>query len=229
MAVLGRREAGPSRSKRGVVDVAGPSAEPFRTLRLALELRPENRRGNTIVFTSPALGDGKSTVAASYALVSSLSQTRVLLVDADLRHPAQHDAFGVARAPGLVEVLGRRKTLEECVRSVQFLGQVDLLTAGTPVPRVADLMSSNAMYEFLLAASAKYDTVVVDTPPILEAADAANLASRPEIDVALVINSKGQRRAVSRALKKLELIDANVLGLVLNREGSLSTYGYGYA
>jgi capsular exopolysaccharide synthesis family protein len=229
MALFGRGGAPGLRSRRGVVDVAGPSAEPFRTLRLALELRPENRRGKTIVFTSAGQAEGKSTIATSYALVSSLSQSRVLLVDADLRHPAQHEAFGVPRAPGLVEVLGRRQTLEECVRSVQFLGHVDLLTAGTPVPRVADLMSSQAMMEFLETAAERYDAVIVDTPPILEAADAANLAVRADVDVALVVDAKGRRRAVSRALKKLELIDANVLGMILNREGTLSTYGYGYA
>ncbi len=223
-----RREARSDRNPGGgVVDMVGPSAEPFRTLRLALELRPETRRGKTIVFTSPNLGDGKSTVASSYALVTALSQNRVLLVDADLRHPSLHERFRVPRAPGLVEVLGRRSSLDDCVRNVQFLGHVDLLTAGTAVPRVADVMSSSAMYDFLDTVAEKYDAVIVDTPPVLEAADAASLAARPDVDVALVVNGKGKRRPVVRALRKLELIDANVLGLVVNREGSLSTYGYG--
>ncbi|MEP6811374.1 MAG: CpsD/CapB family tyrosine-protein kinase [Actinomycetota bacterium] len=215
-------------SRRGLVDVAGPAAEPFRTLRLALELRPETRRGKTIVFTSPNLGDGKSTVAANYALIASLSQQRVLLIDSDLRHPVLHELFQVPRGPGLIDVLGKHKTMAECVRDVNFLGQVDLLTAGTPVPRVGDVMSSAAMSDLLDAAISTYDAVVLDTPPTLEASDAATLAARPDVDVALIVNGKGKRRPVLRALRKLELIDANVLGLVVNREGSLSTYGYGY-
>jgi capsular exopolysaccharide synthesis family protein len=213
--------------RRGIVDLGGPAAEPFRTLRLALELRPETRRGKTIVFTSPNLGDGKSTVATNYALIASMSQ-HVLLIDGDLRQPVLHEIFEVPRGPGLIDVLSKQSPLEECLRSVHFLGRLDLLTAGTAVPRMGDLMSSAAMSELLDIASSKYDAILVDTPPALEASDAATLAARADVDVALVVNGKGKRRPLLRALRKLELIDANVLGLVVNREGQLSTYGYGY-
>lgn len=221
----GNGVAGPT---RGVIDAGSPSAEPFRTLRLALELRPETRRGNTIVFTSPNLGEGKSTIAVNYALVAGLTHQRILLVDGDLRHPILHELLGVQRAPGLIDVLGKARTLDECVRSVQSLGQVDVLTAGPVMPRVGDIMSSKAMVDLLAEAARSYDAVVIDTPPVLEASDAATLAAQPNVDVALVVNGKGRQRPVVRALRKLELIKANVLGLVVNFEGELSTYGYGY-
>ena len=229
VAGSGRRTGTGGGSHRGLVDVGGPSAEPFRTLRLSLGLRPETRRGKIIVFTSPGLGDGKSTVAANYALVASLSHQRVLLLDADLRHPVLHDMFDMPRSPGVIDVLGDLKSLDECIRKVQQLGQVDLLTAGRPVPRVGDMMSSAAMRELLSAASGAYDAIVVDTPPVLEASDAATLAALPDVDVALVVNGRGKYRPVQRALRKLDLVEANVLGLVINREGELSTYGYGYS
>jgi protein-tyrosine kinase len=227
---LGRRPRADDQngSSRSVVDVSGPAAEPFRTLRLALELRPETRRGKTIVFSSASQGEGKSTIAANYALVASLGQQRVLLVDGDLRHPVLHDVFNVPRAPGLIEILGKRKTIDECVRSVNVIGHLDLLTAGTPVPRVGDLMSSQAMFALLDLAAEKYDAILIDTPPVLEAAEAAALASRSDVDVALVVDSNGRRRPLVRALRKLELVDANILGIIANREGELSRYGYGY-
>lgn len=215
-------------SSRSVVDVAGPAAEPFRTLRLALELRPETRRGKTIVFTSASQGEGKSTIAANYALVASLGQQRVLLIDGDLRHPVLHETFNVPRAPGLIEILGKRKSIEECVRSVNSIGHLDLLTAGTAVPRVGDLMSSQAMFQLLDVAATTYDAILIDTPPVLEAAEAAALASRADVDLALVVSANGRRRPLMRALRKLELVDANILGIVANREGELSRYGYGY-
>lgn len=215
-------------SIRGIVDAGTPSAEPFRTLRLALELRPETRRGKTIVFTSPNLGEGKSTISANYALIAGLTQQRVLLIDGDLRHPILHELLGVPRAPGLIDVLGKAKGLEECVRSVPSLGHVDVLTAGPVMPRVGDIMSSKAMIDLLADASRSYDAVVIDTPPVLEASDAATLAALPNVDVALVITSKSRQRPVLRALRKLDLIAANVLGVVVNFEGELSTYGYGY-
>jgi capsular exopolysaccharide synthesis family protein len=225
----GRRKNGRAGRAGGIIDAGSPSAEPFRTLRLALGLRPETRRGKTIVFTSPNLGDGKSTIAANYALVASLTQQRVLLVDGDLRHPILHELLGVPRAPGLIDVLGKARKLDECVHSMQSLGHLDVLTAGPVMPRVGDIMSSRAMIELLADASQSYDAIVVDTPPVLEASDAATLAAQPNVDVALVVNGKGRQRPVLRALRKLELIAANVVGLVVNYEGQLSTYGYGYA
>ncbi len=212
-----------------MIDVGTSSAEPFRTLRLGLELRPESRRGKTIVFTSPSLGDGKSTIAAGYAMVAGLTQNRVLLVDGDLRHPVLHELFSAPRAPGLIDVLGKASKLEDCVSSVQSFGHVDLLPAGPVMPRVGDIMSSRAMADLLTDAAQKYAAIVIDTPPILEASDAATLAARPDVDVALIVNGKGRQRPVLRALRKLALVDANVLGLVVNHEGQLSTYGYGYA
>ena len=210
----------------GLVDLSQPSAEPFRTIRLALELRPETRRGNVIVFTSPEQGEGKSTIAANYALVAALGQQSVLLVDADLRHPTLHDTFRVPRAPGLVEVLGRRVELADGVHRVRSLGRVDLLTAGTPIPGVADLMSSSRMHDIFQTAAETYDVIVMDSPPVLAVADASSLAARPDVDVVLIVNRNGRRRPLMRALRKLELVGANVLGLIVNREGSLSTYGY---
>src|SRR5438552_342516 len=85
--------------ERGLVDLSSPSAEPFRGLRLALSLRPEARTGKAILFTSAEAGEGKSTIAANYALVASLGQGDVLLMDGDLRRPILHELFGVPRAP----------------------------------------------------------------------------------------------------------------------------------
>lgn len=226
MAPRGSVQA-PERSSRGIVDTAGPGAEPFRMLRLALELRPETRRGKIVAFTSAGVSEGKSTIAANYALVAALSQERVLLVDADLRHPVLHEMFGVGREPGLVDVLGRQRTLGDAVQRVQVVGQVDLLAAGTAVSRVGDLMASAGMSEFLDQAAESYGAVILDTPPVLEAPDASALATRHGVDVVVVVDARGRKRPVKKALHQLELVDANVLGLVLNREGRLSRYGYG--
>jgi Mrp family chromosome partitioning ATPase len=70
--------------------------------------------------------------------------------------------------------------------------------------------------------------VVVDTPPILSAADAATVATATGADIVLVVDRSSRRRAVVRALRELALVQANVLGVVVNREGSLARYGYGY-
>jgi Mrp family chromosome partitioning ATPase len=82
------------------------------------------------------------------------------------------------------------------------------------------------MIALLQAISRTYDIVVVDTPPVLAAADAASLAARTGADVVFVVSHRGRKRHVQRAVDKLDLVGANVVGFVLNREGRLSDYGY---
>jgi capsular exopolysaccharide synthesis family protein len=219
-------DAGRGRRK-GIVDPSQPSAEPFRSLRLTLELQESRRQGNVIVFTSANPDEGKSTIAANYALVASINNASVLLIDADLRRPSLHEMFGAPRTPGLVNVvLGESPTT--VTHRVSGIGNLDLLTAGAHVASSGDFMSSRRMHDFVSSAAASHDLVVVDTPPILSAADAATVATATGADIVLVVDRSSRRRAVVRALRELALVQANVLGVVVNREGSLARYGYGY-
>ena len=127
-------DANDPRVIRGLVDVRSPSAEPFRMLRLAIDLRPKVETGvqPPIVFTSADAGEGKSTVAANYALVAAQNDRRVLLIDADLRKPTQHRLFGVRGAPGLTEVIAANMDFATLVKPIQTEpGVLHLLTAGT--------------------------------------------------------------------------------------------------
>lgn len=213
-------------SRRGLVEPSEPSAEPFRTLRVSLELRPDARRGNMIVFTSAEPGEGKSTIAANYALVSAVNDRRVLLIDIDLRNPTQHEIFGLPRAPGLTEVIMSRLDPQAMATLIPGVPGLSVLTAGTAVPRAGDITGSNTVSDMLTRASQEYDLVVIDTPPVLAAADAAHLAAHPAADVAFVIDRRQRQRKVKRGLAKLEIVGANVLGTIVNREGRLSDYGY---
>jgi tyrosine-protein kinase Etk/Wzc len=208
---------------RALVNVGTPSAEALRTLRLALQLRSESRTGNTILFTSAEPGVGKSTVAANYALVASVGQ-RVLLVDGDLRRPSLHSFFEMPQEPGLIELLAGDSDLAVVARRVPGLGQLRLLTAGKPIPHSADVASSERMRDILRRASADYDLVVIDTAPILGAADAEGMASHPGVAVVLVVRPTTKRRALTKALRRLELIEANIAGVVVNRAGRVESY-----
>ena len=210
--------------RAGLVDPASPSAEPFRTLRLALQLRSQSEGTNSIVVTSAEPRTGKSTIAGNYANLAAFGGARVLLVDADIRSAAQHEIFGIARAPGLVEYVAGRAPLERLVQRVS--PELHVLTAGQPIPRASDVTHSSRVADLLLDAASTYDVVVLDAAPVLAAADAEAIASRTGVDVVFVFDNTSRRRNVSKALRRLELINAKIAGLVLNRSGEPIVYGY---
>jgi capsular exopolysaccharide synthesis family protein len=213
-------------SKKSLVDPGAPSAEPFRALRLALQLPAATEHNKILLVTSAEPGEGKSTLAANHALISAIGFRNVLLIDGDLRRPSIHEFFGLPRSPGLVDLAASSGSLKEFVRPVSTFGSLDVLTAGSAIRRSGDLTSSSRMAAILAEAAQKYSLVVVDSPPLLSAADATGIASLPDVSVLLVVGNAARRRLVRRALRKLELIEANVVGAVMNRDGRLSSYSY---
>jgi capsular exopolysaccharide synthesis family protein len=225
MPILGIIPSGDSK-RRALFDNRSPQQEAVRRLRTQLLLPDRGEPLKTVMVTSAEPGEGKSTLAANFALVSSMSNNNVLLVDADLRQPVLHEVFGLPRTPGLVEVLATGSPVDTFVQPAPTLGHLDVLTAGRPIPQSADLASSKRMGEVLLQASEQYELVVLDSPPVLHAADAGGLASHHATDVVLVVTRSSKRRTVTNALRKLELIEANIAGIVVNRDGRLAAYGY---
>jgi capsular exopolysaccharide synthesis family protein len=195
----GRPVPGPQRvserpKRQALVDPGSPSAEAFRTLRLALQLRGETGKGSGVLVTSAEPGAGKSTMAANFALVSALARTRVLLIDADLRRPVQHEIFGLPRSPGLVEYLAGGGPLDRFIQ--RGPDRLDILSAGREVPRAGDVLSSARMRDLLEDAGAQYDMVVVDTPPVLASADAEGMAAHSDLEVVFVVDRGSRRRDV---------------------------------
>jgi Mrp family chromosome partitioning ATPase len=211
---------------RFLVEPDSPSAEPFRTLRRAIEARlgPGETRG--LVFASPRGREGRSTIAANYAVVTAFVQRPVLLIDADMRDPHLHEMFDRPRSPGLVDALQERLDLSEVVHTFPTLGGLHVLTAGSPLTRPGDVAASVAMGRFLQRAYEEYEAVVLDSPAILAAADASSLASQPGTAVVMVVNRAARRRPVVTALRKVALGDVTVLGIVVNEESPLATRLY---
>jgi succinoglycan biosynthesis transport protein ExoP len=227
----GRAVPGPQRaperssSRQALVDPGAPSAEAFRTLRLALQLRGgDSGKGSSVLVTSAEPGAGKSTAAANFALVSALGRVRVLLIDADLRKPVQHEIFGLPRAPGLVEYLASGGPLDRFIQ--RGPDRLDLLTAGREVPRAGDVLSSGRMRDLLAEVGESYDLVVVDSAPVLASADAEGMAAHSDLNVVFVVDRGSRRRDVVKAVRRLERLTAQIAGLVLNREGRWEEYGY---
>ena len=166
-------------TRRFLVEPDSASAEPLRGLRLAIEatLAAGRRKGLSLRARRPK--EGRSTISANYALVAAHVQRPVLLMDADMRNPSLHRMFDVPLSPGLVEVLRDRLDPWEVTHTFPSLGGLHLMTAGSSLPRPGDVAASPAMGELLENVYEQCEVVVLDSPPVLTAADASGLASHP--------------------------------------------------
>jgi capsular exopolysaccharide synthesis family protein len=205
-------------------------AEGYRVLRTALQAPAEDGRGQVLLLTSTLPGEGKSLTSVNLALALASADSRVLLIDADLRRPVLSTLLGTRRTPGLSEVLTGVAKPEQAIQRVPGT-RLSLLPSGTPVRRnPADLLATTALRDLLTSLRSRYDHIVLDTPPGGAIADALILS--PLADGVLVVARSGKvtRSALVHVLERLVNARAFVLGVVLNRaRPDLDRYDYGPA
>lgn len=222
---LVRRAPRPADALITVTDLHSPGSQAYRKLRTHLIFSTGGDPLRTLLVTSPAAGEGKSTVCANLAVTFAQQHMRVLLVDCDMRRSRLHGLFGVERTPGLTEVLARQGTLEEAIRPTQVEG-LHILPAGTLVPNISELLGGAGMRAVLAELSGRYDLVVVDTPPVLAAADAEILGVQTDAVLLVVRAGQTDRQPAQYAVQQLRAIGARVVGTVLNDpEEKVADYG----
>lgn len=208
--------------------------EAVRKLRTNLRYVDVDAPPRSIVVTSSAPGEGKSTVAANLARVMARAGQPTLLVDADLRRPMVADEFGIDGAVGLSQVLAGAVSLEDATQPSGTRG-LSLLPAGQVPPNPSELLGSRRMHELVEELSRRF-FVIVDAPPVLAVTDAQLLARHA--DGAIVVAVAGRTRSIglSRSIESIRGVDAKVYGVVFNRASSSrftrlaygdAEYGYG--
>jgi polysaccharide biosynthesis transport protein len=213
--------------------LAAPS-EAVRRLRTNLQFIDVTNRPRSIVISSSIPGEGKSTIAMNLAVSIADTGARVILVDADLRRPSMSEYFGIEDNVGLTTVLIGRADVEDVV---QPLGTttLDLLPVGQIPPNPSELLGSPAMAGLLDRLTESYDTVLLDSPPLLPVTDAAVLTKLAGGALVVVGADCIHRPQLQEALGSLQTAGARVLGIVINKidrreVGTYSAhYGGGYA
>jgi succinoglycan biosynthesis transport protein ExoP len=192
-------------------------AESFRVLRTNVQFSQVDRTVRRLMVTSPGPVEGKSTVVANLAVAMAQAGQRVIVVDADLRRPQQHKLFGLDNTRGLTgALLAETPELGSWLQRTS-VGNLRVMMSGILPPNPMELLGSKRMRELLARLGDEADVVVVDSPPVLAAADAAVL-SRQVDGTLLLVESGGTRRGQAQeALQALEQVRAKVLGVVLNK------------
>lgn len=190
--------------------------EPLRVLRSQLSLRWVNPKERKIlVVASPGRGEGRSWLAANLATVFAQMGERVLLIDADLRHPRQHVLFNLNNSVGLSALLTGRAG-REVVSRIHPQLRLFVLPAGIVPPNPQELLGRQVFDLVLDRFASQYDLVIMDTPAASESADAQILASRADAAVMLVRRNKTRVHDLKEAMQNLTEAGVHVIGSVVN-------------
>lgn len=211
-------------------------AESYRMLRTSLLLTDDGERPGTILITSAGRDEGKSLTCANLGIVLASTDQRVAIVDADLRLPTMHRLFGILPGdyPALLQDPTRAAATSDPdhVRAlaVGVLDNLWIVPAGAEARHPSELLASERCADMFAALAACFDVVLIDSPPVGLVTDAAVLAPQSDGVLFVVNYTARNRRQAQRALRTLQHVDADVLGIVVNAypEGRRDTYGAPY-
>jgi succinoglycan biosynthesis transport protein ExoP len=191
-------------------------AEAFRAVRTNLLFSSAQEGSRSIVITSSGPNEGKTVVACNLAAALAQSGQRVLIIDADLRRPKVHAAFGQPSEPGLSNLLVGTAKASDVVAKTTVPG-LWVLPSGRLPPNPAELLGSARFRDFLATLGQHFDWIIIDTPPIMAVTDAAPVAHLAS-GVLFVVGAEMTPRAVAQhALEQLEAAQGHLIGAVLNR------------
>ncbi len=213
-----------------LIDASRPHEAPteeFRTLRTRLNHLQSLQPIHSIVVTSPSPAEGKSLGAVNLALAESqLSGNLTLLADFDFRRPIVHQMFQLDRSPGITDFLLGKAKIEDCIRKISGTS-LCVMPAGEAVINPLELLNLPRVKDLLTAMPKLFNWVILDSPPLLFAADASLLGTMCDGTILVVRIGRTTIDSVTRALNSL--CENNMLGIIVNgaRRGELySKYTY---
>jgi polysaccharide biosynthesis transport protein len=220
-------------------DEGGLQSEAYRKLRINLDFANLSIKARTIMITSAAEQEGKSTTVANLAIALARAGRRVVLVDLDLRKPFIDHFFDLTGRPGLTDVALGNVTLDQALWSIPFpgsdggprAGSLYVLPSGPMPPNPADLIESAVVSEVLLDLAERADVVLLDSAPLLPVSDGVVLSNKVDAMLVVVRGSTIKRPMLSELQRVLGACPCAKLGYVLTgaEEGEGYGYGYGYA
>jgi len=205
-------------------DPRSPVSEAFRTFRTNLEFVSPDRPVRSLLITSPGPSEGKSTVAANLAISIAQGGKQVVLVDADMRKPVQHELFSLPNAVGLTTALVRGVVPD--IYQDTFVSGLRLVTSGPIPPNPAELLGSSTMGALIDAFASEADFVIYDAPPVMAVTDAVLLAPRLDGVILTIRLGVTSRDAAQRTKQLLSGARSRLLGVVLNQVKPGRGYGY---
>ncbi len=220
---------------KNMISVNNPksrAAEAFRTLRTNIQFSSLDGEMKTILITSSAPGEGKSTVLVNLAITIAQSGKKVLLLDCDLRKPTIHKKVAVSNSRGLTNILTQNTKIEECILSTE-INNLYVLTSGPTPPNPSELLGSKKMKAIIQEFEKIFDFILIDSPPVLAVTDSQIISSLCDGVLLLAAYGVSEKAALVKAKSLIDKVGSKIVGVIMNKVPDHSEdnyYGkyYGY-
>jgi non-specific protein-tyrosine kinase len=206
-------------------DPRSPVSESYRTLRTNLSFSSLDRPLKTLVITSAAPEEGKSTTIANLAVTMAQGGRKTILVDCDMRRPSLHTIFNLSPEPGLTNMLLDENSVPPLQNTE--VENLQVLTSGAKPPNPADLLGSTKLDKVIQRLTELADIVLFDAPPIIAVTDAAVLGSKVDGVLLVVRAGKTRRDHAERAKEMLQKANVHIIGVTLTnapRDNNIKDY-----
>lgn len=206
-------------------------SESFRGVRTGILYSSPDREPKVILVTSAEPAEGKTLCVANLAITMAQSGSKVLLLDCDMRRPRIHSVFEKQRDKGVSSILIGQASSEETIVPTE-IENLDIIPCGPIPPNPSELLGSKKMKEFLEYCRSKYDRILLDSPPITAVTDSVILSQLVDGVVIIIRTGHTPKQVVKSAIGRLKIVNAPILGAVLNsvspRKDSYYYYQYYY-
>jgi capsular exopolysaccharide synthesis family protein len=209
-----------------ITNPRSPVSEAYRTLRTNLQFSSLDNPIRTLVVTSAAPEEGKSTTVANLAVTLAQGGRRTILVDCDLRRPSLHEIFGLKAEPGLTDLM----LAEEGEAALQETGVegLKLLASGPKPPNPADMLGAQKLDKIFESLATEAEIVLFDAPPVIAVTDAAVLGAKVDGVLLVISAGKTKRDHAQRAKELLEKANVRIIGATLTNAPKDSSMGEYY-
>ncbi len=198
------------------LDSKSSLSEAFRTLRTSIFFSSPGHPPKTILITSTLPSEGKTTVSLNLGIVLAQAGKKVLIIDGDLRKPSCHKVFSMPSYPGLTSCLTGNSDIKSIVKPTK-VPHLYLVPAGPTPPNPTELLGSTQFSKLIKLFKEHFDFIIIDSPPVLGFADTPTLTTLVDGVIPVIFCGKTQKDDVKRTLAYLRGVNAQVLGVVLNK------------
>ncbi len=202
-------------SESGIAELNSDSDEAYRRVQGSLLFSLDQSDKSVVLVAGTNNPQSATTVAANLAASAARSGRRTLLVGADIRRPSLHERFDLPNEVGLSDVLSGNAHFAGSLQSVAGIANLRLLSAGSPVDQPARLLQGEGLGRLVSAVRSEFDLVIFEAPPVMQNADAVDLARLCEGTVIVIEPSRATRGGVEESIEQLRRVGADVIGMIV--------------